>query len=178
MTVNPGMLGDIQKKVDVIEREVREHVADKGRLAVIQAPPGSGKTWLLLKTVEAVFKLGRRIAIATQTNAQANDICRRFARDYPKLHIIRFASGRGSQQDLGSSVEWKTETNELPSSNCIVVATTAKWSLVNLNFPFDVVFVEEAWQLGWADFMLLGQVAVAGRLSTAGAPGPRGFETE
>src|SRR5215475_10107235 len=145
----------IQKKVDLIEREVREHVADKGRLAVIQAPPGSGKTWLLLKTVESTFNLKRRVAIATQTNAQANDICRRFARDYPKLDVIRFASGRASQLDLGKRIVWETETKQLPTGKCIVVATTAKWSLVNLHDPFDVVFVEEAWQMGWADFMML-----------------------
>lgn len=169
MSTSRGSASDIQKKVDLIERELREHVADKGRLALIQAPPGSGKTWLLLKTVEAAFKLGRRIAIATQTNAQADDICRRFARDYPTLHVIRFASGRTSQENLGQSIEWKTETRELPTGKCIVVATTAKWSLIDVLFPFDVVFVEEAWQMGWADFMLLGQVAE--RFVLIGDPG-------
>jgi hypothetical protein len=159
----------IQRKVDLIEREVREHVADKGRLAVIQAPPGSGKTWLLLKTVESAFNLKRRVAIATQTNAQANDICRRFARDYPKLDVIRFASGRASQLDLGKRVDWETETKQLPTGKCIVVATTAKWSLINLHDPFDVVFVEEAWQMGWADFMMLGQVSE--RFVLIGDPG-------
>jgi hypothetical protein len=96
-------------------------------------------------------------------------ICRRFARDYPKLRVIRFASGRGAQEELGDSIEWKTETNELPTTACIVVATTAKWSLININFPFDVVFVEEAWQMGWADFMLLGQVTE--RFVLIGDPG-------
>jgi AAA domain len=167
--VSPGTTGDIQKKFDIIEREVREHVADRGRLAIIQAPPGSGKTWLLLKTVDAAFRLGRRIAIATQTNAQANDICRRFAQDYPKLQVIRFASGRASQEDLGRSIGWNTETKNLPNGKCIVVATTAKWSLVDLHDSFDVVFVEEAWQMGWADFMLLGQVAE--RFVLIGDPG-------
>ena len=156
-------------RVKAIEREVREHVADKGRLAVIQAPPGSGKTWLLLKTAAAAYGLGRRVAIATQTNAQANDICQRFARDYPQLHVIRFASARGTQSELGDSIEWVTETSGIPSGMCIVVATTAKWSLINLHFPFDVVFVEEAWQMGWADFMLLGQVAE--RFVLIGDPG-------
>ena len=169
MSTKRGSVNDIETKVAVIEREVREHVADRGRLAVIQAPPGSGKTWLLLKTVAAAFALGRRVAIATQTNAQANDICQRFARDYPKLHVIRFASARGAQMALGDSIEWETETNALPGTKCIVVATTAKWSLINIHDPFDVVFVEEAWQMGWADFMLLGQVAE--RFVLIGDPG-------
>jgi len=162
-------VNDIEAKVAAIEREVGEHVADKGRLAVIQAPPGSGKTWLLLKTVAKSFTLGRRVAVATQTNAQADDICRRFARDYPKLRVIRFASAQGAQIDLGDSIEWETETKALPSTKCIVVATTAKWSLINMHSPFDIVFVEEAWQMGWADFMLLGQVAE--RFVLIGDPG-------
>jgi hypothetical protein len=159
----------IEKKVALIEREVREHVADKGRLAVIQAPPGSGKTWLLLKTVEYACRLGRRIAIATQTNAQANDICHRFARDYPKVDVVRFASGRATRQEFGKRIAWETETKKLPTGKCIVVATTAKWSLINLQQPFDVVFVEEAWQMGWADFMMLGQVSE--RFVLIGDPG-------
>lgn len=169
MSGKRGAINDIETRVAAIEREVREHVADKGRLAVIQAPPGSGKTWLLLKTVAAAFALGRRVAIATQTNAQANDICQRFARDYPKLDVIRFASAQGAQMELGDSIEWETETNALPTTKCIVVATSAKWSLINIQKPFDVVFVEEAWQMGWADFMLLGQVAE--RFVLIGDPG-------
>lgn len=169
MNTKQESVKDIETRVAVIEREVREHVADKGRLAVIQAPPGSGKTWLRLKTAAAAFALGRRVAIATQTNAQANDICRRFALDYPKLCVYRFASARGAKQELGKLIEWETETSRLPTVKCIVVATTAKWSLINVVFPFDVVFVEEAWQMGWADFMLLGQVAE--RFVLIGDPG-------
>jgi hypothetical protein len=169
VSTKQGSINDIEARVAAIEREVAEHVADKGRLAVIQAPPGSGKTWLLLKTVAKSAVLGRRVAIATQTNAQAGDICRRFARDYPKLRVIRFASARGAQTDLGDSIEWETETSAIPTTSCVVVATTAKWALVNIFVPFDVVFVEEAWQMGWADFMLLGQVAE--RFVLIGDPG-------
>lgn len=169
MSAKRGSVNDFETRVAAIEREVGEHVADRGRLAVIQAPPGSGKTWLLLKTAAATFALGRRVAIATQTNAQANDICQRFARDYSKLRVIRFASAQNAQVELGNSIEWETETKELPITKCIVVATSAKWSLVNMHDPFDVVFVEEAWQMGWADFMLLGQVAE--RFVLIGDPG-------
>lgn len=160
---------EIEKQVTRIERELGEHVADRGRLAIIQAPPGSGKTWLLRKTVARAYALNLRIAIATQTNAQADDICRRFASDYPKIPVIRFASGKSAPVNLGGTIQWETETGQLPFSKCVVVATTAKWSLVNIISPFDFVFVDEAWQMGWADFMLLGQVAE--RFVLIGDPG-------
>jgi hypothetical protein len=40
---------------------------------------------------------------------------------------------------------------------------------VNGVVPFDVVFIEEAWQLAWSDFMLLRQVS--GRFVVIGDPG-------
>jgi len=132
VTSRKSTLADIEARAATIEREVGEHVADRGRLAVVQAPPGSGKTWLLLKTVAKVFGIGRRVAIATQTNAQADDICRRMARDHPKVLVYRFASGQNMPVDLGPSVIWATETGKLPTGKCVVVATTAKWALVNI----------------------------------------------
>ncbi|HEX6536242.1 MAG TPA: hypothetical protein VF041_16745 [Gemmatimonadaceae bacterium] len=51
----------------------------------------------------------------------------------------------------------------------MVVATAAKWGLVTIHDPFDVLFIEESWQLSWADFMLLGQVAE--RFVMIGDPG-------
>jgi hypothetical protein len=51
----------------------------------------------------------------------------------------------------------------------VVVSTTAKWSLTALPHAFDLLFVDEAWQMSWADFMLLGQVA--GRFVLIGDPG-------
>lgn len=169
MTPKKAALADIEARASAIERDVGEHVADYGRLAIIQAPPGSGKTWLLLKTVDKVFGIGRRVAIATQTNAQADDICRRFARDYPKTPVFRYASKGSIPVNLGPSVTWATDSSILPTFKCIVVATTAKWALVNIVAPYDVVFVEEAWQMGWADFMLLGQVSE--RFVLIGDPG-------
>jgi len=51
----------------------------------------------------------------------------------------------------------------------VVVGTAAKWGLITIHHPFDFLFIEEAWQLSWADFMLLGQVAA--RFVLIGDPG-------
>lgn len=159
----------LEQQARVVERDLRDHVLDRGRLAVVQAPPGSGKTWLLLKTVESAFKNKLRVAIATQTNAQANDICERIVRDYPRMPAVRFASGGATEHAFGGNVQWVTKTDDLPDGPSVVVATAAKWGLVTVGECFDVLFVEEAWQLSWADFMLLGQVAE--RFVLIGDPG-------
>jgi hypothetical protein len=163
------LLAEVQRMAKAVERELCGHVLDRGRLAVVQAPPGSGKTTLLLKAVQAATRGRLRIAVATQTNSQADDICIRLARDYPSLRAIRFAGSGTPAVDLGRTIAWETVTGNLPTGPCIVVGTSAKWGMVDIARPFDVVFVEEAWQLGWADFMLLGQVS--GAFVLIGDPG-------
>lgn len=159
----------IRRKTAEVERALFEHLTRGGRLAVVQAPPGSGKTRLLLRAVEHASRHRARIAVAAQTNSQADDICRRLAREYPHLRAIRFASRDADPQPLGASITWQSDTKFLPAGPCVVVGTTAKWGIVDIHEPFDVLFVEEAWQMSWSSFMLLGQVA--GRFVMIGDPG-------
>jgi hypothetical protein len=152
----------LSQKSDRVIHQLEDHVRRGERLCIIKAPPGSGKTFALLRGVVAALGRRGRVAIATQTNAQADDVCRRLLHDFPEKveRVWRFASsGRRPPDDLDRRIQWTTQTNSLPSSECVVVATTAKWGLVNLGAPFDVLFVDEAWQMAWSDCMMLQQVA-------------------
>lgn len=153
----------IQELVEASQRQLIEYVLEGGRIAVIKAPPGSGKTYLLMKVVQAAKKM--RVAIATQTRAQSDDICRRLMADF-KITPIRFAASGSAG---ASPCPVVTDKKELPHGPCVVVATSAKWGMIDLHDEFDVLFVDEAWQLAWADFMLLSQVA--GRFVLIGDPG-------
>jgi superfamily II DNA or RNA helicase len=73
---------ELEEYVKETTRQLVDYVCEEGRLAVVKAPPGSGKTYLLLTASKAAFKKGQRVAIATQTRSQADDICRRFAADF------------------------------------------------------------------------------------------------
>lgn len=159
---------DILKKVEQLHEALIDHVDKERELAIVKAPPGSGKTYQLLEVAKHARKRHRlRVAVATQTNSQADDICRRLSRD--TVPSIRFASGAYRFADLGPTVTWKTKAGELPSGPCIVVGTAAKWGLITLDEPLDICLVEEAWQMAWSDFMLLGQVSA--RFILIGDPG-------
>ena len=150
----------IQAKSQDVIAKLLKHIAGTGKLCIIKAPPGSGKTFTLLKAVAFSYQRGDRIAVATQTNAQADDVCRRLVRDYPDVHVTRFgASGTAVPEDLDGHIGWVTATQDLPTARCLVVGTTAKWSLVGLSQSFDRLFVDEAWQMTWCDCMLLQPVA-------------------
>jgi hypothetical protein len=157
----------IKDSVDATTERLVKHVRNEERLAVVQAPPGSGKTYLLLQAAKAAFQARQRIAIATQTRSQADDICRRFSE--LRVPCIRFVAQDGLSGTQPPGVQAVARHQDLPDEPCIVVGTTAKWGLIELAIPFDVLFVEEAWQMGWADFMLLGQVAP--RFVLIGDPG-------
>ena len=146
--------------------ELLTHVQDEQRLAVVKAPPGSGKTHLLMMAVKAAFKKKQRVAVATQTRAQADDICRRLLAEFT-VSPIRFAAASSARRDSEFTII--TNKSELPHGPCVVVATSAKWGMLGGLQEFDVLFVDEAWQLSWADFMLLGQVS--GRFVLIGDPG-------
>jgi hypothetical protein len=161
---------DLELQLAETQRALFDHVSSGQRLAVIKAPPGSGKTWLLLQAVAHAVSNRARVAIAALTNAQADDICRRLAAEHKGVPCIRLASSAHiPPRDLPRGVRWETRATHLPYQPSVVVATAAKWGLAQLTSPFDGVFVDEAWQLGWADFMLLGQVSA--RFVLIGDPG-------
>lgn len=159
----------ISRESDRIESELRANISASEPLVVVKAPPGSGKTYLLLRAVEHGASHGLRIAIGTQTNTQADDICRRLARDYPAIRVHRFASKSATPRDLGPTITWISDRNQLPPRACVVVGTIAKWGLTDPPAPYDYLMVDEAWQMSWSDFMLCG--AVSERFVLIGDPG-------
>src|SRR5262245_49400892 len=96
---------DLAKASEEVAGSVRDRLLDKERLQIVKAPPGAGKTYLLLRLVEAAHARNLRVAVATFTNAQADDICRRLAADFPSVPVTRFLSHRALDPDLGPRVQ-------------------------------------------------------------------------
>ena len=136
---------------------------------VVNAPPGSGKTYLLLKVVQALLKKRCRVAVATQTNAQADDVCKRLAASPWNVQCYRFVgSGRKSETKTRGIIE-VDKFDDLPMGSGVVVGTSAKWGFVEIKNYFDVLLVDEAWQMQWSQFIPLGRVAP--RFVLIGDPG-------
>ncbi len=149
--------------------DVLAHVEARRPLLVLKAPPGSGKTHVLLRAVALAWHLGQRVAVATQTNTQADDLCVRLAREFPKVVAHRFAAHGHEPDDLGASVAVIHAARDLPDGACVVVATSSKWASTDDPPEFDLLLVDEAWQMAWAEFMLLAPVA--SRFVLVGDPG-------
>lgn len=137
-----------------LQTGLTNYFREGGRVAIVKAPPGSGKTYTLIKVLSALAADGLRIAVATQTNNQAEDICIRWAKDHPEIQVHRFASaGVAPPNEFPASVRWITDKNMLPTGPGVTVATTAKWAVTDLPSSYDLLAIDEAWQMSWADLM-------------------------
>ena len=132
---------------------VSELLSDR-KLALVQAPPGSGKTHMLLTVVAQLVQAGKCVALAAQTNRQADDIAHRWSKDYSHLPAIRLGSKSSvAPADFPPTIYWETDSNSLGREPGLYISTTAKWTTVRDPEPFDLLAVDEAWQMAWADLM-------------------------
>lgn len=160
----------IDAEYDLLRDDLTRYLADGGRLAVVKAPPGSGKTHTLIEVLSALVAGGTRVAVAAQTNSQADDICKRFASRKEPVAVTRFASASHPRPaDLPALVGWVTDKSRLPTGPSATVGTTAKWSLTDLPEPYGLLAVDEAWQMSWAELMQCATVSA--RFLMIGDPG-------
>lgn len=135
--------------------EIVEALHQDKNLAVIKAPPGSGKTYMLLQIAATLIAKHRwRVAIAAQTNNQANDLVESLARDHVGIHVTRLgAGGTNPPSGFPTKALWITKMSEVPDSPGVVIATSAKWASSAETPNFDLLAVDEAWQMAWSDLM-------------------------
>ncbi len=145
------------KKYLELQSLLNDRIASRESVTIIKAPPGSGKTYLLVELIDFALRNNLRVAVATQTNAQGDEVCDRLVRKGLAQSLVRFVSGKSDFQSADYMVT--ADKNQLPTGSCVVVGTSAKWALIDLPQPFDFLFIEEAWQLKTADFLPLTRVA-------------------
>lgn len=152
----------IIEKSDNLHASLVGRLSEDKHLAIIEAPPGSGKTYMLLRLLSSFSELGWRIAVAAQTNKQADDITRQLAlfKEYGGAQVTRFISNSYVPSiDFPDSVRIVEKTSELPVGPQVIVSTSAKWALVSNFEAFDLLAVDEAWQMNWATLMRCADLA-------------------
>ena len=143
-----------------VYKELRTFIRGNDHICVVKAPPGSGKSYNLLEALEEALKSERRVAIAAQTNNQVDDLCTRFCERFPKAKITRFSSSSYEKpHDMSDRVDIVTNKKQLPVGASIMIGTVAKLGLTEILDPYDVLFIDEAWQMTWADFLTLRDVS-------------------
>lgn len=137
---------------------------------VVDSPPGAGKTRLITHLAHQLrTRAGMTVAIASQTRAQGIDVANRTsATGTPTVMLTgtEKARPRGLHTDVLIS-----DARALRPGAGVIVATTARWLWMPSNrlAHFDVLLIDEAYQLTFADLGALG--AVADQFVLVGDPG-------
>lgn len=139
---------------------LRTFLRGKARMCVVKAPPGSGKSYNLLEALDRAIEEGYRVAIVAQTNNQVDDLCERFVDRYPGVGVTRFSSATWiPPSDLHPDIAVIADKKHLSGGPSVVIGTVAKLGSIDIVNLYDILFIDEAWQMTWADFLTLRDVA-------------------
>jgi len=147
------------------------HSAWSGDSLVAPAPPGSGKTRLVVLLAASLAERAKlRVGIAAQTRDQAVELARRLgALGHPG--ILAWSTAHPTPALPAPARCGKGVQVRFPSSGGgVIVSTTARWLVSDPSrLARDVMIVDEAWQATYADLGALG--AFAGQVVCVGDPG-------
>jgi hypothetical protein len=167
---------------EVAERELRTVLAlldglrHDERALVVKAPPGGGKSTLVRAVARALQRHGV-VPIATQTNAQADDLILALHREDPAVAVARLHSADGltaaveaaAAASNGRLLIDKNLPDLLAHGARIIVAPAAKWAYSAPPAPFRRMIIDECYQMRADDLYAIANHAE--RLLFIGDPG-------
>ena len=139
-------------------------------IVLVDSPPGAGKTRLITRlAAELSSRAGLRVAVAAQTRIQAQDVASRIA---ALGHHVSLLDGTDRTRPVGlhHDVAHLKGPSALRTIEGVLVATSQRWLWTRDNtYTADVLLVDEAYQLTYADLGALG--GMAGQIALVGDPG-------
>lgn len=166
---------DLQAEADLAVNEAINHaVHGSDPIVIIKSPPGAGKTFLVeCACAVAVDAPNMRVVIVTPGVSQAYDIAERLLDyDLPRLAVMH-ARHRNLPEALRGRVRelkgWDSSVNQGPG---IIVANAHVLAAYLQQIEpgsFDLLIVDEAYQLDASNYMTVSDLAVRNLL--VGDPG-------
>jgi AAA domain-containing protein len=119
------------------------------RGAVVDSPPGAGKSALVARAAAALASAGERVMVVAQTNEQVDDLTARIATTQPCPPLGRLC-GQDHQPPPPitglPTVTISTALNDLAGCT-VILATAAKWATVTYDVTWPWAVVDEAYQM-------------------------------
>jgi hypothetical protein len=150
-----------------VQADLRRLVVGGAPLVVVDSPPGAGKTGLIVDAAARAAADGDRIAVVCSTIAQSADLARRLAAAHPGLPVT-VATGKDARLphppagDPGPAV---TRGRVPPSAaGAVTVANSSVWTWhgagpAGTGPAYDLMLVDEAYQVPWAALRMVGPLA-------------------
>jgi len=165
----------LEAQAEQVLREVIHYVVEEGgSLSVVDSPPGAGKTGLTERTVAAaVLAAKMRVCCVTPKAEQSIDLARRIATAYqlPSTQLL-LAGSRTIPSDLPAGLQVITDVGAITPGPGVVISTVDKVAIHIDRLPpnsFDVLIADEAYQMSFAQFLPVADLAP--RIMLVGDPG-------
>jgi AAA domain len=170
-----GAVANIAQRATDTVREVITLVLYRGvPLLIVDSPPGAGKTWLVEEVVAAALSSARmRVCVVTPRAKQGFDVLERLVARFalPRIEAL-VARHRTMPATLVGRVVRIDSARNLGAGPGVVVTTAHKLAAglnALLTGAFDLLIVDEAYQLAAKDFYPIADLAP--RILLVGDPG-------
>jgi hypothetical protein len=165
MTTTKDQVEIAEKRADDLREEIHAFLQKPEGAFVVSAAPGAGKSILLLKLVKQLVSEGHRVAVAAQTNNQADNLVRSWAK--PNVgggaQITRLASKNLECPEDIPQNRWVSSFKDLPQGAGVFVSTAAMWGIHCANdkneFDFHSLIIDEAFQMTWTGYLTISPLA-------------------
>ena len=145
------LAGDALRTLDDSQKEAFIAAVTKRPVALIQGPPGSGKTYLLAQVVSALAHRGERILITAYTHRAVNNALRKLAEVDPRCDAIKVGQVHAADDLEGTPVASVRRAGELrpptPGRPQVIGATLFALRGFAGKRDFDRVVFDEAAQV-------------------------------
>ena len=160
-----------------MEDLVLEALRNGATRALVDSPPGAGKTYLVESVVQkAIAEDGWSVGVATHTRNQRDDLAVRIRNRFPELPLqVLLASRESAPAPLSApGIRTVSDIRQLQVGRGVIVSTVARQFYMIEQFaqqtpPYDLVVVDEAYQVQYKDGLPLD--VLANRRMMVGDPG-------
>ena len=142
-------------RMETIADELWATASRTRSVSIVSSPPGAGKTTTLLSICRHAMQARKRIGVACQTNAQADDVCRRLATVIRPDQVYRFVGSGSESPPPFDGCHVVNAAADIAGGPVVVVGTAMKWALIKSAPPIHLCLVDEAWQMAMATFVPL-----------------------
>lgn len=166
-------MSDLEERARRVEAEILADVEQMAPALVVSAPPGAGKSRLVVAIAGRALQLDQSVVVSAPTRSQVAELAVRL-RDAG--HDVLFYGASGYvlpaaclARGVGLTARGEVAAQAL-AGGCVVVATVAKLAATgHIDGKVDLLVIDEAWQV--PDYVGLRLGGVATRLCLVGDPG-------